>query len=93
MLATTAPASAPANAPGPAAGATTAQLNQTAFLQSKDYYLCNTQLPATYDGAAFADSAAVMTDIRKYSTEAGFSGAVDLWSFAMKKAEWNQISG
>ena len=85
-----APTESPAS---PASSVTIAQLNQAAYLKAQDYYLWNTQLPATFTGAAFADPAAVMTDLRQYSTEAGFNGPVDRWSFAMKKAEWNQISG
>lgn len=34
-----------------------------------------------------------MTAIRPFSIEPGFSGAVDKWSFAMKKTEWDQMSG
>ncbi|MEJ7610111.1 MAG: S41 family peptidase [Ferruginibacter sp.] len=93
MLAAAPPAATSSTPATPAAAATMAQLNQTAFIKTQDWYLWNTQLPATYDGAAFADPVAVMSDIRRYSTEAGFPGAVDRWSFAMKKTEWNQISG
>jgi carboxyl-terminal processing protease len=78
---------------GTTSSATVAQLNQTAFLKTQDYYLWNAQLPASFNGAAFADPAAVMTDLRQYSTEAGFAAPVDRWSFAMKKTEWNQLSG
>jgi C-terminal processing protease CtpA/Prc len=34
-----------------------------------------------------------MEAIRKYSTEPGFPQAVDRWSFAMKQAEWDDVSG
>lgn len=69
-----------------------ANLNQTAFNISKDYYLWNNLLPATYNASTFADPDAVMTDIRQYSRESGFTGPVDRWSFAMKKTEWDQLS-
>lgn len=73
--------------------ASTAQLNTAAFAAAKDYYLWNNLLPTTYDATSFADPAAVMTDIRKYSRETGFTAAVDRWSFAMKKTEWDALSG
>jgi len=69
------------------------QLNKLAFQKAQDYYLWNSQLPASFDASAFADPAAVMTDIRQYSRETGFPTPVDRWSFAMKKTEWDAISG
>ncbi len=68
-------------------------LNNVAFQKTQDWYLWNTQLPATFNGAGYADQAAVMTAIRQYSVETGFANPVDKWSFAMKKTEWDQISG
>lgn len=79
--------------PGAApAGSSLAQLNLVAFQKSQDYYLWNTQLPAALDLSAFSDPAAVMTGLRPYSTEPGFTGPVDRWSFAMKKTEWDLLS-
>ena len=34
-----------------------------------------------------------MEAIRKYSSEPGFPQPVDRWSFAMKQAEWDNVSG
>ena len=79
--------------PKPDSTISSAGLNQSAYSKAQDYYLWNTQLPSTFNPAAFADPNAVMTDIRQYSKEAGFSSAVDRWSFAMKKKEWDAISG
>ena len=71
--------------PSPDSSASSAQLNQSAFAKAQDYYLWNTQLPASFNASSFADPNAVMTDIRQYSREAGFATPVDRWSFAMKK--------
>jgi carboxyl-terminal processing protease len=79
--------------PSTGTSATTAQLNQVAFQKTQNYYIWASQLPANLDYASFADPAAIMTNIRQYSTEPGFNGPVDRWSFAMKKTEWDQISG
>ena len=68
-------------------------LNNVAFQKSQDWYLWNTQLPATFSTAGYTDPAGVMTAIRQYSIETGFPAPVDKWSFAMKKTEWDQISG
>jgi len=46
-------------------------------------------LPATLPGKTPTE---VMTNIRQYSIEPGFSGPVDRWSFAISKDEWNKIS-
>ncbi len=79
--------------PKPDTTISSAQLNQSAYAKAQDYYLWNNLLPATFNAASFADPNAVMVDIRQYSKEAGFSSAVDRWSFAMKKKEWDAISG
>ncbi len=68
-------------------------LNNVAFQKTQDWYLWNTQLPTSFNGAGYQDQAAVMTAIRQYSLETGFATPVDKWSFAMKKTEWDQISG
>ncbi len=88
FISNTTPTAAPS-----ASEAGTAQLNQTAFIKSQDFYLWNTQLPGSFNGASYGDPAAVMTSIRQYSNEPGFSGPVDRWSFAMRKTEWDQLSG
>ena len=68
-------------------------LKDTALLYSRDIYLWNTQIPATFNARSYADPSAVMTAIRPYSIEPGFGAPVDRWSFAMKKKEWDLISG
>lgn len=68
-------------------------VKDSSVIFAKDIYLWNTQIPADFTGRNYADPAAIMTAIRPYSIEAGFNTAVDRWSFAIKKTEWNQMSG
>jgi len=72
---------------------TGSNINNVAFQKSQDWYLWNTQLPSTFNTSGYTDPAGVMTAIRQYSLETGFAAPVDKWSFAMKKTEWDQISG
>ena len=69
------------------------KIKDSTLLYSKDIYLWNNQIPSTFDARSYADPVAIMTAIRQYSIEPGFSGAVDKWSFAMKKTEWDALSG
>lgn len=59
---------------------------------SREIYLWYQQIPTTFNPRTYADPAAIMTAIRQYSTEPGFSNPVDRWSFAMKTSEWNDLS-
>jgi len=68
-------------------------LKDSSLLQSRDIYLWNTQIPATFNARSYTDPAAVMTAIRSFSIEPGFVSSVDRWSFAMKKTEWDLVSG
>ena len=83
----------PTPTPNPVGGGNSAQVNDVAFQKTQEYYLWNNQLPATLNTSSFTDPIGVMTSIRQYSIEPGFAAAVDKWSFAMKKIEWDQISG
>jgi C-terminal processing protease CtpA/Prc len=69
------------------------QVNDVAFQKTQDYYLWNNQLPATFITSGYADPIGVMTAIRQFSIEPGYTTPVDRWSFAMKKTEWNLYSG
>ena len=69
------------------------KIKDSALLYAKELYLWYNQIPSTFDPRSFADPIAVMTGIRQYSIEPGFSAAVDKWSFAMKKTEWDNLSG
>src|SRR5687768_15188264 len=68
------------------------KLKDTVVLDSKDIYLWYNQIPHTFNGRNFDDPNAIMEEIRRYSVETGFSDPVDRWSFALKQAEWNDIS-
>lgn len=70
-----------------------AQVKDSVIMYTRDVYLWNTQVPGSFAVQLFSDPAAIMSAIRPFSTEPGFSGAVDRWSFAMKKTEWDQLSG
>ncbi|GAA4331298.1 S41 family peptidase [Flaviaesturariibacter amylovorans] len=79
---------APASPDAPA-GPVTASDRDTAAGYSRDIYLWNTQIPSSFSSSAYADLGAMMTGLRQYSTEPGFSGPVDKWSFAVKKTDWD----
>jgi carboxyl-terminal processing protease len=68
-------------------------LKDSVLLVTKDIYLWNTQIPGDFNVQNYADPAGIMTAIRPFSMEPGFPSAVDKWSFAMKKTEWDEISG
>ena len=67
-------------------------VKDTAIKVSRDLYLWNTQIPATFKAGDYADPSEIMKAIRPFSIEPGFGSPVDKWSFAMKKTEWDQMS-
>lgn len=67
-------------------------LKDSVWLLSRGIYLWNTQLPATFNPRSYEDPNKIMEAIRPYSMEPGFSQAVDKYSYAIKKAEWDNIS-
>ncbi len=68
------------------------QLKDTALAYSKDIYLWYNQIPSSFNARTFTELDKLMTGIRQFSTEPGFSQPVDRWSFAIKKKEWDNIS-
>lgn len=79
---------------GAGSGIPSSQLTKDSALNhTRDIYLWNTQIPGSFNVQAYTDLPAIMTAIRPYSIEPGFATAVDRWSFAMKKTEWDQLSG
>lgn len=68
-------------------------VKDTALMASRDLYLWNSQIPADFNARSYADPAALMKAIQPFSIEPGFGAPVDKWSFAMKKTEWDQVSG
>ena len=67
-------------------------IKDSTHLNTKDIYLWNTQIPASFNARSYADPVAIMQAIHPYSLEPGFAQPVDKWSFAMKKTEWDQQS-
>lgn len=64
----------------------------SAVSYARDIYLWNDQIPASFSGSSYADLTTLMTGLRQYSVEPGFSGPVDKWSFAIAKNEWDNVS-
>lgn len=69
------------------------QIIDSALRETRNIYLWNTQIPSGFNAQTYADPAALMIGIRPFSMENGFSAPVDRWSFAMKKTEWEAVSG
>lgn len=67
-------------------------LKDSVLLNSRDVYLWNTQIPASFNPRTYADPNEIMEAIRTYSIEPGFTQPVDRYSFAIKKAEWDNLS-
>jgi len=78
-------------APQPSASVSD-KLKDTTVLYSRDLYLWYSQIPSTFDGRSYDDPDKIMTAIRAYSIEPGFTQPVDRWSFAMKQQEWDDLS-
>jgi carboxyl-terminal processing protease len=68
------------------------KVKDTAVDIARDIYLWYEQIPAGFDAQAYADPDKIMTAIRQYSKEPGFSNPVDRWSFAYKQADWDNVS-
>ncbi len=76
--------------PPPVSG--TDKIKDSTVLYSRDIYLWYSQIPSNFNGQTYADPNAIMTAIRAYSMEPGFTQPVDRWSFAVKQQEWNNVS-
>ncbi|HSB94217.1 MAG TPA: hypothetical protein VLC28_13930, partial [Flavitalea sp.] len=59
---------------------------------ARDIYLWYNQIPSTFNPRQYGDPNEVMTAIRQYSVEPGFTTPVDRWSFAIKRNEWDDLS-
>lgn len=77
---------------GPAAVSTTDKLKDSTLIYSQDLYLWYKQIPGTFNPRTFSGPESIMTALRQFSVEPGFSQPVDRWSFAMKQTDWNRIS-
>jgi len=76
--------------PPPVTG--TDKIKDSVVLYSRDIYLWYSQIPSSFNGQTYSDPDKIMTAIRNYSTEPGFSQPVDRWSFAIKQQEWDNVS-
>lgn len=83
---------APPTPPPPAVTAAD-KMKDTVMLYSRDIYLWNKQIPASFNARQYGDPDLIMKAIRPFSIDPGFSAAVDKWSFAYKKADWDNVSG
>lgn len=81
-----------ANNNNPPPASVTDKIKDSTVLYARDIYLWYSQIPSSFNGQTYADPAAIMTAIRAYSTEPGFSQPVDRWSFAVKQQEWDDVS-
>ena len=68
------------------------RIKDSAFQYSREIYLWNTQISPSFNPRSYADLDKVMTALRTYSQEPGFTQPVDRWSFAIKQNEWDNIS-
>lgn len=64
----------------------------TALSYTKDIYLWYNQIPSSFNAKNYGGLDEIMTAIRQYSTEPGFSTPVDRWSFAVKQSDWDNLS-
>jgi C-terminal processing protease CtpA/Prc len=85
------PISTPTPTP-PVTASAADKVKDTTLLYARDAYLWYTQIPASFDARSHADPNAIMTAIRQYSSEPGFTSAVDKWSFAIDQNSWNNAS-
>ncbi len=85
-------AAPPANTGGGGTTTSTQSIKDSVLLLTRDIYLWNNQVPSNFAVQNYADPAAIMSAIHPYSMEPGFASAVDKWSFAMKKTEWDEYS-
>jgi C-terminal processing protease CtpA/Prc len=68
------------------------KLKDSTLIYTKDIYLWNEKIPSTFNARNYADPSAIMTAIRQYAIEPGFTSSVDRWSFAIKQKEWDNVS-
>ncbi len=68
------------------------KIKDTTLLFTKDIYLWYNQIPSGFNPRTYADPDKIMTAIRQYSKEPGFTDPVDRWSFAVKQQQWDDIS-
>ncbi|MGV3656315.1 MAG: S41 family peptidase [Chitinophagaceae bacterium] len=80
----------PATTPPPAG--THDAVKDTVLAYSQDIYLWYKQIPSNFDAQSHADPGKIMTALRQYSMETGFTKPVDRWSFAIDRQSWDNAS-
>ncbi len=78
--------------PNPPTTSLADKIKDTTLLYSRDIYLWYGQIPSSFNARGYSDPETIMTALRQYSTEPGFSGPVDQWSFAAKQQDWDNVS-
>jgi len=76
----------------PQTGITADMIKDSTLIYSRDIYLWYSQIPSSFNARSYAGPNEIMTAIRSYSNEPGFSQPVDRWSFAVKQDEWDNVS-
>ena len=71
---------------------TTSKIKDSVLLYSRDIYLWYSQIPSSFNAQSYDDPDKIMTAIRAYSMETGFTQPVDKWSFAYKQVDWDNLS-
>lgn len=69
------------------------KIKDTTIAYAREVYLWYDKIPASFNARNYSNPNAIMEAIRAYSTEPGFSGPVDRWSFAVDQAVWDDVSG
>jgi carboxyl-terminal processing protease len=68
------------------------KIKDSALMIAKELYLWYNQIPSSFDARSYGDPDKIMTAIRAYSKEPGFTDPVDVWSFAAKQSDWDNVS-
>lgn len=68
------------------------KVKDSTLFYTKDLYLWADKIPTTFNARSYADPSAIMTAIRQYAIEPGFSSSVDRWSFAVDQQQWTNVS-
>lgn len=79
--------------PSPTGDNVADKIKDSSLLYARDIYLWYSQIPTTFNARNYADPDKIMTAIRSFSMEPGFSQAVDKWSFAYEQQDWDDLSG
>lgn len=80
------------NDPNPPAASEADKIKDTSIAYARDIYLWYSQIPEDFKQRGYSDPNEIMEAIRVYSKEPGFTAPVDRWSFAVKQADWDNVS-